>query len=202
MSSTFPTNQTLYFDFTHDTNIASVITAFGLTQFNEFLPATGPPANQQMIVSHMEPFGARLTIEVITTPQPVKAARPATNNQTLENYYEAGNATSYVHFTLNQRTIPLNASYTQCGDRDDGWCELGTFMKILDGLLEVADFEYACFANYSTPAYGSITNGVEPRSISEIRSVEEMREVEVRDIYRLHQGMGSGLTAGEFEMRN
>lgn len=60
MNSTFPLNQTLYFDFSHDTNIMSIITAFGLKQFAQPLPATGPPANQQLIVSHMTPFGARM----------------------------------------------------------------------------------------------------------------------------------------------
>lgn len=196
MNCTFPTNRSLYFDFTHDVNIASVVTAFDLTQFNQSLTASGPPSNQQMIVSHIPPFGARLIIEVVTTPQPVNAARPATNNQTMANYYEAGNTTSYVHFTLNQRTIPLKASYTQCGDRDDGWCELGTFMQILEGLLATADFEYACFANYSTPAFGGITNGVERRSVM------EMQENEVKDPHRLHKGMGSGLGTGEYAMKN
>jgi Histidine phosphatase superfamily (branch 2) len=61
--TTFPLNQTLYFDFTHDTNIMGVITALGLTQFAQFLPATGPPPNQQLIISHMEPFGAHIAIE-------------------------------------------------------------------------------------------------------------------------------------------
>lgn len=40
-TSTFPLNQTLYFDFSHDTNIAAVLTAFGLTQFAQFLPSSG-----------------------------------------------------------------------------------------------------------------------------------------------------------------
>lgn len=60
MNSTFVLNQTLYFDFSHDTNIMSVITAFGLKQFAQPLPATGPPANQQLVVSHLTPFGARM----------------------------------------------------------------------------------------------------------------------------------------------
>lgn len=38
---TFPLNQTLYFDFSHDTNIAAVLTAFGLTQFAQLLPSSG-----------------------------------------------------------------------------------------------------------------------------------------------------------------
>ena len=41
MTSTFPLNQTLYFDFSHDTNIAAVLTAFGITQFAPLLPTTG-----------------------------------------------------------------------------------------------------------------------------------------------------------------
>jgi hypothetical protein len=73
---TFPLNQKLYFDFSHDTNIAGITTAFGLTQFAQFLPETGPPNNQQQIVSHMEPFGARLDIEIITAPSPIAAKRP------------------------------------------------------------------------------------------------------------------------------
>lgn len=56
MNSTFPLNQTLYFDFSHDTNIMSILTAFGLRQFNQTLPTSGPPPNQQLIVSHVTPF--------------------------------------------------------------------------------------------------------------------------------------------------
>ena len=39
--STFPTNQTLYFDFSHDTNMAAILTAFNLTQFAPTLPTNG-----------------------------------------------------------------------------------------------------------------------------------------------------------------
>ena len=60
MAATFPLNQSLYFDFSHDTNIMAIITAFGLRQFNQTLPTTGPPADQQLIVSHVTPFGTRM----------------------------------------------------------------------------------------------------------------------------------------------
>ena len=161
MNSTFPLNQTLYFDFSHDTNIASVITALGLTQFNQTLPETGPPANQQMIVSHMEPFGANMVFEIIKTPQPVKATRPANSTTaTRSDYYSSGNATTYVHVLLNQRTIPLGKSYASCGQRDDGWCEFNTFLDNLSVLLATARYEYSCFAKYPVESYGKITNGV------------------------------------------
>ncbi|MCJ1381290.1 hypothetical protein MMC17_004400 [Xylographa soralifera] len=153
----FPLNQTLYFDFSHDTNIASILTAFGLTQFAQFLPATGPPANQQMIVSHMEPFGARLDVEIIDAPMPVSASRTnATNAYSCTN----GTATQYIHFLLNQRTIPLGVSYPNCGNRTDGWCELSTFLGNAQSLLAAAQYNYSCNGNYPAVPYGTITNGV------------------------------------------
>jgi len=81
MDSTFSLNQSSYSDLKHDVNIASVIIALGLTQVNQSFTANGPSANQQMIVSHMEPVGSIL-VEIIETPQPVKVTRPAANNAT------------------------------------------------------------------------------------------------------------------------
>lgn len=40
-ASTFPLDQSLYFDFSHYLTIGSAMTAFGLTQFAQFLPASG-----------------------------------------------------------------------------------------------------------------------------------------------------------------
>lgn len=37
---TFPLGQTLNFDFSHDTNIAGILTAFGFTQFADVLPVS------------------------------------------------------------------------------------------------------------------------------------------------------------------
>lgn len=59
-----------------------------------------------MIVPYIEPFGARLDIEMIKTPQPVCSNRSETN------VYLPGDETTYIHFILNQRTIPLGVSYS------------------------------------------------------------------------------------------
>lgn len=155
MNSTFPLNQSLYFDFSHDTNIAGVLTAFGLTQFAPALPTSGPPQNQQLIVSHLQPFGARLDIEVITAPQPVAANRTA-----AANAYTDGPPTKYIHFIINQRTLPLGVSFPACGDRTDGWCELQTFLDIQDQSLTKARYDYACNGDYRPVPYGQLTDGV------------------------------------------
>jgi hypothetical protein len=146
---TFPLNQSLYFDFSHDTNIMSILTAFGFKQFNEYLPATHYPGTHNLTVSHLEPFAARLDIEVIQTPNPLDGNRS----------YVEGDKTTYIHFVLNQRTIPLGVSFPECGDRLDGWCELETFLRVQEKSTELARYDYACNGDYEAQPYGSITDG-------------------------------------------
>jgi hypothetical protein len=155
MTSTFPVNQKLNFDFSHDTNIMSILTAFGFTQFNALLPAAHI-VTHDLIVSHMEPFGARLDIEVIDAPHPVLA------NRTLggTSYNTTGGPTQYIHFILNQRTLPLGKSFAPCGNRTDGWCELSTFLQVQLTKLNESQYNYACFGSYPAVAYGNLTNGV------------------------------------------
>ncbi|KHJ34994.1 putative histidine acid phosphatase [Erysiphe necator] len=148
---TFPLNQTLYFDFSHDTNIMSILTAFGFKQFNEILPTDHHPGPHNLTVSHLEPFGARLDIEVIKSPYPLTAQR---------KYDKSGKETTYLHFILNQRTLPLGFSFPECGsDRLDGWCELDTFLKIQENATTLANYDYACNGNYEVAPWGEITDG-------------------------------------------
>lgn len=152
-TATFPIDQTLNFDFSHDTNIMAIITAFGFTQFAPVLPATHI-VNRSLIVSHMEPFGARLDIEIINTPSPLNGSRAE------GDCYEEGPPTTYVHFILNQRTLPTGPSFPACGLRDDGWCELTTWLDIQAGELAEAEYEYSCFGEYEVVPYGTLTDGV------------------------------------------
>jgi hypothetical protein len=155
MPSTFPLYQKLNFDFSHDTNIMSILTALGFTQFNATLP-TDRIVQHDLIVSHLEPFGARLDIEVIDAPYPVNASRTSGG----ADAYTSGSATQYIHFILNQRTLPLGRSFPQCGNRTDGWCELGTFIQVQSTKFNESQYEYACFGSYSSLPYGTLNNGV------------------------------------------
>ncbi|KAG6271603.1 hypothetical protein E4U49_003616 [Claviceps purpurea] len=153
-TETFPLNQTLYFDFSHDTNIVSILTAFGLTQFAEDLPATRYPGPHNFTISHMVPFGARLDMEIIQTPKPLSPHRDG---------YLKGGPTKYIHFVLNQRTLPLGVSFSECdAARRDGWCELDTFVRVQEGMAAKAQFERACFGEYPAVRYGEVTDGAPP----------------------------------------
>ncbi|CAL5867608.1 uncharacterized protein PFLUO_LOCUS1827 [Penicillium psychrofluorescens] len=155
---TFPLNQSLYLEFTHDANIVSVLTAFGLTQFADFLPATGPPKNQQFVTSKLVPFAGRLNIEIITAPHKVSTRR--SRKISSDDYVPGTGKAQYVHFIQNQRTIPLHASFKECEYREDGWCELETFLKVQKQSLANAEYPYACFGNWTMKEYGAARDGV------------------------------------------
>ena len=155
-TSTFPLDQSLYFDFTHDTMITAILTALGMKQFAPTLPADGPPdPDRALNIGKVVPFAARLAIEIINSPKPVKTLRRNAKNQ-----YENGGETKYLHFILNSRTLPLGKSIPECGDRDDGWCELSTFIEVQSRSLEQAKFEYSCFGNYAAGKYGDVVDGI------------------------------------------
>lgn len=187
MNTTFPLNQSLYMDFSHDTNIYSILTAIGLRQFSDKLSNSTITPNRNVTVSHLTPFGARVVWEQITAPQPVKAKRPTGSNLTPSDFYDSGNTTRYIHMTISQRTVPLGNSYPECGQRDDGWCEMGAFLKVLGGLLDQARYEYSCFGDYPAANWLNVTDGAPVTK----RSEESM-------LYPLGRGMGSGLE----QMRN
>jgi len=72
-TATFPLNQILYFNFTHNTKIIAVLTAFGLKQFSGKLDPSSHPGEHNFTVSHLTPFGARLNIEILRTPRSLVA---------------------------------------------------------------------------------------------------------------------------------
>ena len=113
-------------------------------------------------MSHMEPFAARLDIEIIKAPHPVHGKRSEGDK------YMDGGETKYIHFILNQRTLPLGVSFPECGDRDDGWCELKTFLQVQSTKLAEAEYEYSCFGSWPVVEYGKLTNGVPPKGGSSV----------------------------------
>lgn len=54
-ASTFPLDQSLYFDFSHYLTIGSALTAFGLTQFAQFLPVSGKSCEYQCLNQPLTP---------------------------------------------------------------------------------------------------------------------------------------------------
>ncbi|CAK7264994.1 hypothetical protein SEPCBS57363_001355 [Sporothrix epigloea] len=153
-TDTFPLNQSLYLDFSHDSNIVSVLTAFGFTQFAHFLPPSTYPGPHNFTLTHVVPFGARLDIEIIRAPKPVRADRAGYGDG------EDAKETKYIHFLLNQRTLPLGLSFPECdASRVDGWCELTTFLHVQEAMPGLAKYNEACFGPFTSQPYGTILDG-------------------------------------------
>jgi hypothetical protein len=154
---TFPLSQTLYFDFSHDTNIMSCLTALGLRQFAEPLDPKAHPGVHELTVSHIVPFAARLDIEVIWAPHPVK---PDGSGYAETPGDKSTGETKYVRMVLNQRTLPLGRSFPECdASRVDGWCEFETFLRVQEKMTQLARFDHACFGEYEAVPYGEIKDG-------------------------------------------
>ncbi|PWY88923.1 acid phosphatase [Aspergillus heteromorphus CBS 117.55] len=179
---TFPTNQSLYLDFAHDNILISVITAFGLRQFADLtLPPSSssppsseedeeneaestktkkhhfPPKDRNFQTSKLVPFGARLNIEIIRSPH---AVHPARKHGDTHPYIPGTGETEYVHFLMNQRTVPLHSSFAECEERRDGWCELGTFLKVQKRSLERAKYDFSCVGEWELGRFGDVNDGV------------------------------------------
>ncbi|KAI0686814.1 phosphoglycerate mutase-like protein [Cytidiella melzeri] len=150
--TTFPVNQPMYFDFTHDTVISVILSAMNLTSFNTAgpLPLTHIPANNAYHVAQIAPFASQLLGQVLECPASLK-------NATL---------VPSIRWILNDGVVPLTG-IKQCASHKnaDGLCPLDSFVAGIQELVADEDWTYDCTANYtSTPGVpNTITNGKPPR---------------------------------------
>ncbi|OOF91715.1 hypothetical protein ASPCADRAFT_177108 [Aspergillus carbonarius ITEM 5010] len=159
---TFPTNQSLYFDFAHDNILTSVLTAFGFRQFADLpLPdflTTSPSSESHFQTSKLIPFAARLNIEIIDAPHKIIPNRTHTIQ---DPYLKDTLETRYIHFLVNQRTVPLHKSFPEdCPYRSDGWCELDSFLAVQRQSLDKAKYDYSCVGDWKLGDFGEVQDGV------------------------------------------
>lgn len=124
----FPLDQNIYVDFTHDSVIASVVAALDFSQFSKTMPKDGPVDGEMYYsTSKITPFAARLAAEVI----------------------ECSDADDdFIHFTLNQRTVPIGAKYGTGYMAGDGWAGLTTWLQGMSDRNELASWQHACYDEY------------------------------------------------------
>jgi hypothetical protein len=104
-------------------------------------------------MSRITPFGAKLITEVIgcAAPDPV-AVRDRRTYYYPEQYgYDKSNATNkFVRMRLNNGILPLDTIRGgKCEGRSDGLCKLEDFLASQADAEELANYDYACFTNYT-----------------------------------------------------
>ncbi|SZF00594.1 unnamed protein product [Blumeria hordei] len=157
---TFPTDQAVYADFTHDDIIISVLTALSVDYFHAppNFTLTTPEPDRKFILSKITPFAGRLITETIgcSEPNPIPQKNARVYYSPNQYGYNASTAKhKFVRMRLNNGIIPLNTIRGGfCGNeasgRTDGLCALEDFIKSQENASAMANYQYACFANYTT----------------------------------------------------
>ncbi|GAA5953226.1 hypothetical protein JCM3765_007447 [Sporobolomyces pararoseus] len=138
--TTFPLNQSIFSDASHEVAIADALTALNLTA----LAKSGAPSstsldgNHTYIASQIVPFATSLQIQVLECSQKSPSKQ--------------------IRFILNDAVIPL--TYEGCESDKNGLCSYDTVLQALIKRINEIDYDYACNGNYTVPEYGQVTNGV------------------------------------------
>ncbi|EIW82796.1 phosphoglycerate mutase-like protein [Coniophora puteana RWD-64-598 SS2] len=141
---TFPLNQPIYVDATHDTVISNIVTALNFTT----LAAVGPlptdhiPPNRSYIVSQIAPFASNLIAQVLSCP--------------------ASEDPTHIRFVLNDAVVPLTGIAGCDAEDKNGLCALPGFISGMQTRIGEIDFDFDCFANYTMPQPDEITDGRYP----------------------------------------
>ncbi|GAA5966946.1 hypothetical protein JCM21900_004293 [Sporobolomyces salmonicolor] len=139
---TFPLFQSIYADAAHEVSIMDALTALNLTA----LVQSGAPSNETLsthtyVASKVVPFATSLQIQVMECTPSVP--------------------TKQIRFILNDAVIPL--TYEGCNLDQNGLCAYDTVLGALINRIDEIDYTYDCYANYSVPFYGEVTNGRAPQ---------------------------------------
>ncbi|KAK5718140.1 hypothetical protein LTR17_015862 [Elasticomyces elasticus] len=124
-----------------------------------------PDPDRHFILSHMTPFGGRLITEVIGCAD---ASPAAVHNHRTQYYptqygYDPANAPNkFIRMRLNNGIVPLDTIRTgECLGRTDGMCALDDFLASQWQAEELANYDFACFGNYTilAPTNGNDYDG-------------------------------------------
>ncbi|EPQ60549.1 phosphoglycerate mutase-like protein [Gloeophyllum trabeum ATCC 11539] len=143
---TFPLNQPIYVDATHDTIISAIVATMNFTS----LAAGGPlpvdhiPANRSWITTQVSPFASNLVGQVLSCP--------------------ASNVSTHIRWILNDAVMPLTG-LKGCQEDPNGLCELSAFIAGMQERMAEIDYDFDCFANYTVPTPDTIIDGRYPPAL-------------------------------------
>ncbi|KAG0144274.1 hypothetical protein CROQUDRAFT_660242 [Cronartium quercuum f. sp. fusiforme G11] len=142
---TFPLDQSIYVDATHDIVLSSIVVALNLTSLASGgpLPTQHRDPHRSFRVEQIAPFGAQIATQVLSCPV----------NGTSQNF---------VRIILNDAVVPLNGLGNCGSDQKWGLCRIENFISSLKIRVNEIDFKKACFGKYNyriSSSGGGITNG-------------------------------------------
>ncbi|KAL5514623.1 hypothetical protein ACEPAG_1939 [Sanghuangporus baumii] len=149
---TFPLDQPIFVDASHDTDISAIVVAMNFTSLNANgpLPTDHIPDNQTYFSSRIAPFAAQLVGQVMTCP----SSSSSSSSQSQQNEKQ-------IRWLLNDAVLPLTG-IAGCPEDANGLCPLDTFVSAMQTRLAEVDFAFDCNGNYTVPDPDLITDGRPP----------------------------------------
>ena len=134
---TFPVNQTIYADATHDAYVIAILTALNISAIDTYgsLPFQFAPPSRTFLGSKLVPFNTELAVQVMTCNS---------------------SSTPSMRFVLNDAVLPLDSSYKGCPSDVNGLCPVPTVLSALQARLAEIPYQYACHGNWSALPYTQI----------------------------------------------
>ncbi|KAJ5893173.1 hypothetical protein N7504_009864 [Penicillium tannophilum] len=159
-TQTFPLNQPLYMDMSHDNTIVSVLTALSLKYFNygpNGLPGNvaTPPA-RTFNLAELVPCGSWLASEIWTCPSDVSFENLQEQLYKNPDLSSTANTTDYIRFVLNSAPVSLEG-LGACNGSVNAFCPVENFLGAVPALTEEAMYAEACFGSYNITS--QVANG-------------------------------------------
>jgi len=148
---TFPFNQPIFVEASHDTIISAVAVALNLTSLASSgpLPTDHIKRNRQWIISHIAPLATNLVAQVLSCPSSDSSS---------------SSGPTHVRWIINDAVVPLTG-VKGCGPNKHGLCDLPTYISGMQERIAEVDFQFDCFANYTIPDPDTIVDGRFPSSL-------------------------------------
>ncbi|KZT30677.1 phosphoglycerate mutase-like protein [Neolentinus lepideus HHB14362 ss-1] len=143
---TFPLNQPIYVDATHDTIISAIVATMNFTSLARSgpLPVSHIPANRSWITTQVSPFASNLVGQVLSCP--------------------ASDVSTHIRWILNDAVVPLTG-LKGCPEDKNGLCPLSTFITGMNERIAEIDYNFDCYANYTVPTPDTIIDGRYPPAL-------------------------------------
>ncbi|TFK67148.1 phosphoglycerate mutase-like protein [Pluteus cervinus] len=128
---TFPLNQSLYVDATHEVVVLNIITALNLTRFSEDgpLPDDHIPRHRKFRVSELAPFGTNVQFQLLTCTD---------------------RSGPQIRVVINDGVAPLTG-IRGCPEDKDGLCPVDTFVKAQQEIVAKTDWRWGCDGDWEVP---------------------------------------------------
>ncbi|KIK61887.1 hypothetical protein GYMLUDRAFT_165643 [Collybiopsis luxurians FD-317 M1] len=128
---TFPLNQSLYVDATHEGVLLNILTALNISTLatNGPLPYDHMPKKQSFKVSQLAPFASNIQLQLLECSSP--SIFPG----------------QQIRIIVNDAPVPLTG-IRGCPEQKDGMCPVDTFVKAQREILDQTSWEWGCLGDY------------------------------------------------------